>query len=89
METTKTRTCTWIGQGELCTHTAMEHASYCVHHYPQIYQAGTAVRRKKDARRAAQIWDIESEFNAAVQELIDEGYDFGEDRWEVPAVEEL
>jgi hypothetical protein len=28
-------------------------------------------------------WDLESEFNAAVEELIAEGYDFDEPRWEI------
>ncbi len=82
-----TKQCTWIGAGELCTGTAMEGRSYCVHHYPQVYQAGTAVRRKKDRRRAEAVWDIENALNEAVQELIDEGYDFNEDRW-APEVEE-
>lgn len=76
--------CQWIGEhNEGCTHTALEGKSYCSVHYPQVYQAGTGVRRKKDARRAEAVWSLESEMNAAVQELIDEGYDFGEERWEV------
>ena len=82
MINSQSNTCTWIGTGEGCTHTAMHDRSYCVHHYPQIYQEGTAVRRKKDARRAAAVWDLESEFNAAVQELMDEGYDFADERWD-------
>ncbi len=81
------KTCTWIGGGEGCTHLAMEARSYCIHHYPLVYQEGTAVRRKKDARRAAQVWDLENALNEAVQELIDEGYDFNEDRW-APEAEE-
>jgi hypothetical protein len=28
------------------------------------------------------VWDLESEFNAAVEELIMEGYSFDEPRWE-------
>lgn len=77
------KTCTWIGNGEHCTHTAVAGSSYCAEHYSRVYQTGTAVRRKKDARRAAAVWSIESALNEAVQELIDEGYDFGEDRWQV------
>lgn len=88
MHTAKTDTCTWIGEGEGCTESALDHHSYCVHHYPQIYQAGTAVRRKKDARRAAQVWDIESAMNEAVQELIDEGYDFAEPVWAPEVLED-
>ncbi len=81
-------TCTWIGSNnEGCKDTALQGKSYCLHHYAQVYQEGTAVRRKKDIRRAAAVWDIENAFNEAVQELIDEGYDFGEDRWAVEAEE--
>lgn len=65
--------CTWIGSGEHCTHTAVEGRSYCAEHIWRVYQEGTAVRRKKDARRAAAIWDFESAFNEAVQELVEEG----------------
>lgn len=80
-------TCTWIGEGEGCTHTAVAGRSYCQEHLGRVYQLGTAVRRKKDRRRAEAVWSIESALNEAVQELIDEGYDFGEDRWEVRAEE--
>ncbi len=74
--------CTWIGEhNERCTHTALPGKSYCQEHYPRVYQVGTAVRRKKDARRAAAVWDIQSAMNEAVEELIEEGYDFSEDRW--------
>ena len=48
-----------------------------------VYQKGTArARRRKDLRTAAAVWDLESEFNAAVEELVMEGYDFDEPRWE-------
>jgi hypothetical protein len=36
---------------------------------------------------AAAVWDLESEFNAAVEELVLEGYDFDEERWEVREAE--
>ncbi len=75
--------CQWIGNGEGCTHEALAGHSYCAEHYAVVYQTGTAVRRKKDARRAAAVWDIESAMNEAVEELIEEGYDFGEERWQV------
>lgn len=75
--------CQWIGDGEGCTHDAVHGSSYCAEHYAVVYQTGTAVRRKKDARRAAAVWDIESAMNEAVEELIEEGYDFGEERWAV------
>jgi hypothetical protein len=48
-----------------------------------VYQKGTArAKRHKDIRVAAAVWDLESEFNAAVEELVLEGYDFDEERWE-------
>jgi hypothetical protein len=76
--------CTWIGEhNEGCTHNAIEGSSYCAEHHSRVYQAGTAVRRKKDARRAAAVWDLENAFNEAVQELEDEGYDIRADRWTV------
>ena len=73
--------CQWIGAGEGCTHDAVLGSSYCAEHYSKVYQTGTAVRRKKDKRRAEAVWSLESELNAAVEELIEEGYDFGEERW--------
>jgi hypothetical protein len=49
-----------------------------------VYKEGTAKpKRKKDLRVAAAVWDLESEFNAAVEELMNEGYNFDEPRWEV------
>ena len=84
-----TNLCTWIGpHNEGCKHTALEGRSYCLQHYSLVYQTGTAVRRKKDARRAQAVWDIENALNEAVQELIDEGYDFNEERWAPEAVED-
>ena len=82
-----TDTCSWLGNGEQCSHTVVLGRSYCQHHIWQVYQEGSAVRRKKDTRRAAAVWDIQSAFNEAVEELEDEGYDFSLDRWE-PEVEE-
>jgi hypothetical protein len=61
--------------------------SYCIEHIGLIYKQGTArARRKKDIRTAAAVWDLESEFNAAVEELILEGYNFDEERWEAEEV---
>ncbi len=84
MTTTVTATkCQWIGEGELCSHTALEGSSYCAEHYARVYQKGTArAKRKKDIRVANTVWDLESEFNAAVQELIEEGYDPADERWD-------
>jgi hypothetical protein len=48
--------------------------SYCELHLWQVYQKGTNLgKRKKDARIAAQVWDIESEINSIVEELESEG----------------
>jgi hypothetical protein len=39
-----------------------------------MYQKGSALRkRKKDIRRAEALWDLENEFNAAVEELVNTG----------------
>lgn len=68
-------TCQWIGEGEGCSHKAVEGRSYCEEHLWRVYQKGTNLgKRKKDQRRAEAVWDIESEFNAAVQELEAEGF---------------
>ena len=88
---TKNSQCQYIGaeqQGPgyrmLCTCPTVKGRSYCAEHLALVYQAGTArARRKKDIRVANSVWDIESEFNAAVEELIEEGYDPAEPRWEV------
>jgi hypothetical protein len=76
--------CQWLGaeqQGPLyysvCTHTSLAGSSYCEEHHGRVYQRGTSLgRRKKDHRRAAAVWDIESAFNEAVEELESEGIDF-------------
>ena len=87
MTNTTVHTCQYIGaQGTTptCTQAALPGKSYCAEHLAVVYQVGTArARRKKDIKTAAAVWDLESEFNAAVEELIMEGYDFGEERWEV------
>ena len=76
--------CKWIGNNCGCNHVALEGRSYCNEHLWQVYQQGSArARRKKDERIAAVVWDLESEFNAAVEELINEGYDFAEPIWQV------
>jgi hypothetical protein len=53
-----------------------------------VYQKGTArARRKKDERVAATVWSVVDSFNEAVAELEAEGYDMGEERWDVPESE--
>ena len=49
---------------------------YCQEHYARMYVKGSALRkRKKDIRTANSVWDLESDMNAAVEELIEEGWD--------------
>lgn len=69
--------CMWIGsKNEGCSHDQVPGRSYCTEHLWRVYQKGTAVTRRKDKRTAQAVWDIESEFNAAVEELEQEGWDF-------------
>ena len=77
-------TCTYMGTAlTACGCTTVQGKSYCAEHIAIVYQKGTArAKRKKDIRVAAAVWDLESEFNAAVEELIEEGYDFAEERWD-------
>ena len=52
----------------------MDGAVYCKEHHPLMYQKGTALRKRhKDKRKAIQQWDLESLFNEAVEELVNEG----------------
>jgi len=80
--------CTYLGDALTpcgCTPTVLG-KSYCAEHVFLVYKQGTArARRKKDIKTAAAVWDLESEFNAAVQELAEEGYNFDEPLWEVEA----
>lgn len=63
--------CAW---SDGCCNIALDGRAYCEEHLWKVYQKGTALgKRKKDAKRARAVWDVESEINAAVQELIDEG----------------
>ena len=78
-------TCQYIGQDNTeqttrlhptCCQPSQAGRSYCEEHLWTVYQKGSATaRRKKDLRVAASVWDIESEFNAAVEELVSEGFD--------------
>ena len=86
-----TTTCTYIGghgHTPTCTHAALPGRSYCAEHLAVVYQKGTArARRKKDERVAATVWSVQDSFNEAVAELEAEGYDFGEEQWDVKEVE--
>lgn len=73
------KTCEYIepdGTACSCNKEVVPGRNYCEDHLWLVYQKGTRLgQRKKDARRAATVIDIVSEINAAVQELIEEGYD--------------
>jgi hypothetical protein len=78
-----TDTCTYIGDGAGCTHAVVLGRSYCTDHLWLVYKEGTAQHRKKDKKTAQAVWDLEAEFMAAVEQLMEEGYNFDEPRWEV------
>lgn len=68
-------TCQYIGTGRqqpgVCSSKHMHGmSSYCTTHWPQIYQAGTALkRRKKDTKTAAAVWDVLSEIESVAAEI--------------------
>ena len=67
-------TCEWIGEGELCEHTALEGRSYCEQHLWRVYQKGTQLgRRRKDQRTANDVFMWQSLMDEAIQELELEG----------------
>ena len=76
--------CQWIGPEQQdapfvykCQCKPLAGRAYCEEHFLQVYQSGTALRkRKKDIRVANAVWDLESAFNEAVEELEEEGFDF-------------
>jgi hypothetical protein len=64
----------WLGPSPYCAGPVVEGYSYCAEHVEQMYQKGTALRkRKKDIKRAEAVWDIASMFNDVVAELESEG----------------
>jgi len=73
--------CQWTGPDAeysplkpVCCNPSVPGKSYCEEHVWLVYQKGSNLRKRhKDIRVANSVWDIESEFNAAVQELIEEG----------------
>lgn len=75
--------CQWIGPEQTgpvyrstCTCPPLAGRAYCEEHFAQVYQVGTALRKRhKDLRVANSVWDISSAFNEAVEELQDEGFD--------------
>lgn len=70
------KTCQYFGQSSVVCgcDDLHENTSYCAEHYAIVYQVGTGrATRHKDIRRANQIWDLQSELNAAIEELMAEG----------------
>ena len=56
-----------------CCRPTVAGRAYCEEHLWRVYQKGTAVHRRKDKKRANAVWDLESELNAALEELEEEG----------------
>ena len=73
--------CAWIGNGRatlkpVCCNSVVPNRSYCKEHIGLVYKEGSSrARRVKDERVAAAVWDLLSEFNAAIEELEAEGFD--------------
>lgn len=70
-----TTTCTYIGTGQPCTHTALTGKSYCEQHYAVVYKVGSGRQRRKDTAQAARVRLVEQLMSEAVEELLAEGYD--------------
>jgi hypothetical protein len=67
--------CQWIGNGEGCTHEAVEGRSYCQEHLYKVYQKGTNLgKRKKDLRIVDDVRLMEQLLNEVVEELENEGF---------------
>jgi hypothetical protein len=74
----KSQCCSWIGSEHTspsCSLQALEGKSYCEQHQWQVYQQGTAVKRRKDRVRYSNVRQIEELMEEAINELIEEGYD--------------
>jgi hypothetical protein len=77
------KTCTWIGNGEGCSHPTVGDRSYCEHHIWRVYQKGTHLsKRKKDIKTARTVHFWESLMDEAVAELEAEGWDFSIKEWD-------
>lgn len=68
-------TCTYIGTGTGCTHTALEHKHYCADHYALVYKVGSGKQRKKDTLRAQRVRLVQQLFYEACEQLEAEGFD--------------
>jgi hypothetical protein len=68
--------CTYLGDATTaCGCATVPGRSYCAEHLWLVYKQGSAVTRKKDTRTANAVWDLQSELNSIVEELIEEGVD--------------
>ena len=67
-------TCTYIGTGTGCTHTALEHKHYCADHYALVYKVGSGKQRKKDTLRAQRVRLVQQLFYEACDQLEAEGF---------------
>ena len=68
-------TCTYIGTGTPCTHTALAGKHYCEQHYALVYRVGSGRVRRKDTAQAARVRLVEQLFQEAIELLILEGFD--------------
>ena len=68
-------TCTYIGTGQPCTHSALAGKHYCEQHYALVYRVGSGRVRKRDTRQAARVRLVEQLMSEAVEELTAEGFD--------------
>lgn len=89
-----TDTCQYIGAYGLkptcCAPVLGKGSSYCREHYSIVYAKGSAAgRRLKDARRAEALRQLVSDFNTAIEELEQEGFDvYGDSEREVTVAAE-
>lgn len=68
--------CTYLGDAvTACGCATVEGRSYCEEHLWIVYKQGSAVVRKKDTRTANAVWDLQSELDSIIEELIEEGMD--------------
>ena len=72
------KTCQWISDDSTtvdCHEAVMsEGKSYCETHHWQVYDKGTALRKRhKDIRTANAIWETESAINSAAEYEDDDG----------------
>ena len=83
-----TTTCTYIGPDSTrctCDKPAVAGTSYCEEHYHVVYAKGTRLgRRLKDQRRAEAVRQLMSDFNQAIEELEQEGFDVWGDSERIP-----